>query len=214
MRFSRLAILFLTVAALLRVGAQQQPAPQTEPSKTESVPSPDQAPADSGPPVDAAKVTGSTFGSQYFKFTYELPKGWKTLDDAERVADNRRLSEEDKERSTARLPAPKKGSTKVPVKKNPALALPATSSPEHYSLMVASPTACLRWPARFCLALTSGPTSGCRPSTPQQTTLNSSCPADAPKSSCRRRKLLSAGIPLCVSTSLLRTGRTSRSSSP
>jgi hypothetical protein len=141
MRFPWLVVLFVTVASLLSLETQQQPAPKSEPAKMEPAPTQEQAakPADSGPPVDTAKVTGSTFESQYFKFTYEFPKGWKTLDDVERVADNRRLSEEDKERSTARLPAPKKGWTKVPVKKNPALALPPTSAPEHYSLMVASP---------------------------------------------------------------------------
>jgi hypothetical protein len=140
MRFSWLVVLFVTVA-LLSLEAQQQPAPKSEPAKTEPAPTQEQAakPADSGPAVDAAKVTGKTFESNYFKFTYELPKDWKALDDAERVADNRRLSEEDKEPSTVRLPAPKKGSTKVPVKKNPPLVLPPISVPEHYSLMVASP---------------------------------------------------------------------------
>jgi hypothetical protein len=137
MRLSHLAVLFLTVASLLRVEAKQQPAPK---SKTESL-SQDQSgakPADSGPAVDAASVTGSTFEAQYFKFTYELPKGWRTLDDAVRVAENQKLSDEDKERSTARLPIPKKSTSKTPVKKNPSVVPPSASSPDRYSLMVAS----------------------------------------------------------------------------
>src|ERR1700693_2896031 len=72
MRFSWLVVLFVIVA-LLSLEAQQHPAPKSEPAKTEPAPTQEQAakPADSGPAVDAAKVTGTTFESNYFKFTYE-----------------------------------------------------------------------------------------------------------------------------------------------
>jgi hypothetical protein len=141
MRFSRLIVIFLTIASLAKGEARPQAAPKSEPSESESTRSQEQSPhsADSAPAVDAAKVTGSTFDSQYFKFTYELPKGWKALADAERVGENKKLSDRDKEASVARLPAPKRGTAKTPVRKNPTLVAPPASSPERYSLMVASP---------------------------------------------------------------------------
>lgn len=140
MQFSRLIVIFLTIASLVTVEAQQT-APTSGPPETEPVSSQDQSskPADNGPAVDAAKVTGSTFDSQYFKFTYELPKGWKALDDVERVAENKKLSDQDKEPSAARLPVPRKATAKTPVRKNPALVAPPASSLERYSLMVAGP---------------------------------------------------------------------------
>jgi hypothetical protein len=144
MRFLRLAVmLFFAVASLLRIEARQQSEPKTEPSKAESSTPKHQAPpkaADASPAVDAAKVTGSTFESQYFKFTYELPAGWKALDDSARVTANHRLAEADNERSTAPPPVAKKAASKTPAKRNPALAgALAAPVPDHYSLMVASP---------------------------------------------------------------------------
>ncbi len=125
---------------MTRLQAWQQSAPATESPKTVSAPSPDQAakPAEAGPAVDAAKVTGSTFQSQYFKFTYELPKGWKALDDAVRVSANQMLAQADQDGGAGRPEVSAKTRTKAPVKKNPALASGISAAPESYSLMVAS----------------------------------------------------------------------------
>ena len=88
MQFSRFALIFLVVSAVLTLNAQDKPAAKAEPAKTEPAPAQDQSPA-SGVAVDAVKVTGTTFESPYFKFTYELPAGWKTLDDAARTQANK-----------------------------------------------------------------------------------------------------------------------------
>ena len=120
----------------MRVQAQQA-APATEPAKTQS----DNAkPADNGPAVDAGKVTGSTFESDYFKFTYELPKGWKALDDAARVASNQAAMNDERDRSAEMTTAlPKKTSTRPPtVKKGPGPASSQAPLPASYSLMAAS----------------------------------------------------------------------------
>ena len=90
--FTRLVRLMLVAAFLYAsIGsAQEKPAPKSEPVQTDSAkrqPPQDQSaskPA-SGPAVDAVKLSGSSFESPYFKFTYELPAGWKTLDDAARL---------------------------------------------------------------------------------------------------------------------------------
>ncbi len=103
------------------------------------------AQAPSGVPVDAVKVTGTTFESPYFKFTYELPAGWKTLDDAARRQANRDAIKEDIERSKAAVAAPKKASAKTSAnstpanKPNPAVEHPPVG-PERYSLLAASPS--------------------------------------------------------------------------
>jgi hypothetical protein len=96
-------------------------------------------PADNGPPVDEAKVTAGVFQSAYFKFTYQLPKDWKALDDAIRVAANKQLQEEEiasqavrvRKRPTSAKPASTPASQPVP---------PSHSLMENYSLLVASPT--------------------------------------------------------------------------
>jgi hypothetical protein len=44
--------------------------------------------------MDAAVVKGGEFESTGFKFHYELPKGWKALDDAKRVAANQQLRDQ------------------------------------------------------------------------------------------------------------------------
>jgi len=89
-----------------------------------------------GPPVDAGKVTGSVFKSDYFKFSYELPKDWKALDDAARMAANQTLLQSDRERMSQRPTASKKS---APEKNS---AVPATANaPENYSLLVASSSA-------------------------------------------------------------------------
>lgn len=96
--------------------------------------------ADEGPRVDAAKVTGATFESDYFKFTYELPKGWKALDDAARIASNQALTAEDRDRAAQMTtPLPKKASSKPPtVKKGLGPGSSRAHLPARYSLMAAS----------------------------------------------------------------------------
>jgi hypothetical protein len=139
MRVSRLFVIFLAVASLLGVQAQQPAAP-TEPSKTESTASQGQSgKPGAGSPVDAAKVKGSTFESEYFKFTYELPKGWKALDDASRVAANEMLAQADREREKERATATRKATSKTTEKESSAPAKSTGSAVENYSLMVAGP---------------------------------------------------------------------------
>jgi len=98
-------------------------------------------PADSGPRVDAAKVTGSTFHSDFLNFTYELPKDWKAMDDASRMAANQQLRDEDLARTRSAVATPKK--KPVPAKasapRNPAIAHVQPVALDTYSLMVASP---------------------------------------------------------------------------
>lgn len=95
---------------------------------------------DESPAVDAAKVAGTTFESDYFKFTYELPKGWKALDDAARIASNQALKADDHDRAAQMTaPLPKKMSTKPPIaKKGPGPASSRAPLPASYSLMAAS----------------------------------------------------------------------------
>jgi hypothetical protein len=94
-------------------------------------------PAENGPAVDEAKVSGGVFQSAYFKFTYQLPKDWKALDDAVRVSANKQLQEQEasrpvptRKRSTAAQPASTPASQPV---------APPRSPIENYSLLVASP---------------------------------------------------------------------------
>jgi hypothetical protein len=100
--------------------------------------------APTAPAMDAAVVKGGEFESTGFKFHYGLPKGWKALDDAKRVAANQQLRDQyahPAHRPT--MPASKKPS---PMKKT---ADPTTTDapkrpnvlavPDNFSLMVASP---------------------------------------------------------------------------
>ena len=94
--------------------------------------------AEQGLAVDEAKVTGGVFQSPYFKFTYQLPKDWKALDNAVRVSANKQLQEQDvtrpaatRKRSTAAQP------TSAPAKTP---ATPPQNPLENYSLLVASPS--------------------------------------------------------------------------
>lgn len=123
-----------------------QPA-QNATSPSDTQPAQSAKPAASGPAVDEAKVTGGVFQSPYFKFTYQLPKDWKALDDAVRMAANKQAQEEE----TSAHP--------MPVRKRPANTKPASASTEkpasastekpmaappsnplaNYSLLVASP---------------------------------------------------------------------------
>jgi hypothetical protein len=151
MRLSRLAVLVvLGVTCLLRAEGRQQSepkAPQSKPKaesgKSESAPAPVQAPAKvdtkNNANVDAAGVTGSTFESRYFNFTYELPKGWKALDDSARVASNREVLQEDAERAKVLVSTPKKTSAKSNAPKPQPADSQTPLLPERYSLMAAAP---------------------------------------------------------------------------
>ena len=134
MPLSRLLPISFLFVSLLKLQAQQ-PSKPTDESKPPSANSSAEEKNPERPAVDAAKVTGSTFDSQYFKFTCELPKDWKALDDAARVAANRSLAEEEIER--AKLHAA--GKKNDPHQKNAAPASSPVSSTENYSLMVAIP---------------------------------------------------------------------------
>ena len=146
MQFSRFALIFLLVSAVLTLNAQDKPPAKTDPAKAEAAPAQDQSAAEpaSGVAVDAVKVTGTTFESPYFKFTYELPAGWKTLDDAARTQANKDAIKEDTERLRMAAVVPKKKSTSASAdstpasKPNPTVEHPPVV-PEHYSLLAASP---------------------------------------------------------------------------
>jgi hypothetical protein len=142
MQFSRFAVTVLTISAVLNAHSQEKPAAKAEPAKTapakaESASTPDATAAKpASGPVDAVKMTGSTFESPYFKFTYELPAGWKTLDDAARTAANQQAAQEDQERM--KMAIPKKASAKTPAKSAAAPQHPVLAT-ERYSLLAASP---------------------------------------------------------------------------
>ncbi len=131
-----------TKAADNGADAAQENGSAAESTKTQS-PAVESKPAAEGPAVDAAKVTGSTFESDYFKFTYELPKGWKALDDAVRVASNQAVLAADSDRAAAMTtPLPKKASTRPQTaKKGPGPASSRAPLPARYSLMAASSNA-------------------------------------------------------------------------
>jgi hypothetical protein len=95
-------------------------------------------PADNGPAVDEAKVTGGVFQSAYFKFRYQLPKDWKALDDAARVSANKLLQEQDASRP---MPTRKRSTTAQPAASSPSQQVaPARNPIENYSLLIASPS--------------------------------------------------------------------------
>ena len=141
-----LRFIFILLALTVGVVAQDQPASSKDAAQTpESAPAKGTAPKTEGaqPAVDAASVNGSTFESQYFKFTYELPAGWKALDDAARVKSNREVLEQDAEsaKQMASAPPPKKASSKAGSKPAKAPSVPGTTPViERYNLMAASPT--------------------------------------------------------------------------
>ena len=140
MQFSRLALIFLAVSSFVNVCAQEKPAAKSEPVKAEAPASDQSAAKPPDLPVDDVKVTDSTFESPYFKFTYDLPTGWKTLDDASRKSANRQAMQEDIERARTAIASPKKTSATTPAKPN---TNPQPQGnpvvPERYSLLAASP---------------------------------------------------------------------------
>lgn len=138
MRVSRLPFVFLMLTAF----AMGQDQPAASPQASQTVPAKETAPADASaqPAVDAASVKGSTFESQYFKFTYELPAGWKALDDSARMKSNREVLQQDEETSKLAAEAPKKTASKTGSKASKSATVPAvTPVIERYSLMAASP---------------------------------------------------------------------------
>ena len=139
MQFSRFAIICLALSSFTNVRAQDKPA-ASEPAKVEAPASGQSAAKPSGPAIDDVKVTDATFESPYFKFTYELPTGWKTLDDASRKSSNQQAMQEDLQRAKSEMAIPKKTSSKTPAKTN---TNPQPQGnpviPERYSLMAASP---------------------------------------------------------------------------
>lgn len=142
MRIAYLLIALLVLAGSLM--AQGQPAASQDaapPSQTAPAKDTPSTPATAQPAVDAASVNGTTFESQYFKFTYELPAGWKALDDTTRMKSNREVLEQDEESAKLMAAAPpKKASSKVGSKPTKSAKLPAVSPViERYNLMAASP---------------------------------------------------------------------------
>jgi hypothetical protein len=104
----------------------------------------EQPDAPTAPEMDAAMVAGGEFESTGFKFHYELPKGWKALDDAKRVAANQQLR--DQYAHPVHSPNVRAGKKPLPMKKttDPTIGdapkrpvVPAV--PNNFSLMVASP---------------------------------------------------------------------------
>jgi hypothetical protein len=98
----------------------------------------------SAPAIDAAVVKGGEFESTGFKFHYELPKGWRALDDAKRVAANQQLRDQYAHPvHNPNMPASKKKSqmqkTTDPTTKNGPKRSIAPAIPNNFSLMVASP---------------------------------------------------------------------------
>ncbi len=142
MQFSRLTLIFLALSLTVNVCAQAAPASKSEAAKAESAASNQAAAKPSGPAADDVKVTDSTFESPYFKFTFDLPAGWKTLDDATRKAANDLAMREDMDRARATPAIPRKAAAQSTEKAstNPK---PQPQSkpvvPERYSLMAASP---------------------------------------------------------------------------
>ena len=130
-------LLLASIASAQATQSQSQSAPESQAPAAAAQPS---KPADPGLPVDDAKVTGGVFQSAFFKFTYQLPKDWKALDDTVRMAANKQFQEQ--ESSSVRVPSPRKrpttakpesaGSTNTPV-------APPIHPLENYSLLVASP---------------------------------------------------------------------------
>jgi len=138
MRFTRFFLILLSLAGVCAAQTQAAPAAGSkDAAKAQSTTSASQGAAKPESPkvaVDAAKVTGSTFESQYFKFTYQLPKDWKAMDDAARVASNRELLKEDAAAAATPISIPRKASSKTPVK-----SVVQPPAPARYSLMAAGP---------------------------------------------------------------------------
>src|ERR1700730_15049271 len=104
--------------------------------------------APSAPAIDAAVVKGGKFESTGFRFHYELPLGWKALDDAKRVAANQQLRDQYAHPvHNPNMPASKKTSAQKKADPTTTANAPTTAPrrtsvpaiPNNFSLMVASP---------------------------------------------------------------------------
>ena len=140
MRVSRfvLILLALTVGGM----AQDRPAASKDAAPPSQAAPARETSSSTQPAVDAATVNGTTFESQYFKFTYELPPGWKALDDSARMQSNREVLEQDEESAKQMAAAPpKKASAKTGSKPTKGATVPGvTPVIERYNLMAASPS--------------------------------------------------------------------------
>jgi len=135
-RFS-LAVILLAGFSLAAAQQTQSSPSQSDSPQAQSATQEPTSTTSSGTPVDAGKVTGTTFQSDYFKFSFEFPKDWKALDDAVRMAANQALLQSDRERVSQHPVTGKKSVS--PDKKS---VVPASASaPENYSLLVASSSA-------------------------------------------------------------------------
>ena len=135
MRYLRSLFCVLLLTSL--AGAQAEPSPP-EPAQSATTPSNTTQPSEHRPAVDEANVNGGVFQSAYFKFTYELPKDWKALDDASRVAANKQFQEQETASSSAAVPSRKRPLTSQPAASKPVVVSAAPM--ENYSLLVASPS--------------------------------------------------------------------------
>lgn len=139
-------LLLASMASAQAAQSPSQPAQNATPP-TDTQPAQSAKPAANGPAVDEAKVTGGVFQSPYFKFTYQLPKDWKALDDAVRMAANKQAQEE--ETSAHPMPVRKRPANTKPASvstEKPAsastekpMAAPPSNPLANYSLLVASP---------------------------------------------------------------------------
>ncbi len=128
--------------SIAAIGAQP-PTPATPaPAPSATTPQASAVPAD----LDAARVVDGEFESTGFKFHYQLPPGWKALDDAKRVAANQQLRDQYAHPvHNPNMPSSKKASAQR--KADPTTAgAPSTAPtrvapaiPNNFSLMVASP---------------------------------------------------------------------------
>jgi hypothetical protein len=140
MRIGYFSLALVVLAGSLM--AQEQPAASQDATPpSQPTPAKDAPAASAQPAVDAASVKGTTFESQYFKFTYELPAGWKALDDSARMKSNREVLEQDEESAKQMSDAPpKRGSSKATSKPTKSAKVPGVSPViERYNLMAASP---------------------------------------------------------------------------
>jgi hypothetical protein len=139
MRYFWLALSLLVFGCIGNAQEPQGQAPAEKQSpKAEQSTESSAKPATDGPAVDGANVTGSTFRSEFFKFTYELPKDWQALDDAIRVSENQKLRQEEEDR-IAHLPVPKRKPGATPTAaKRAASDHHEDASTERYNLLAAS----------------------------------------------------------------------------
>lgn len=136
---SLFSVLLLTFMASAQAAQSSSQPAQNSTAPSDTQPAQSAKPAASGPAVDEAKVTGGVFQSPFFKFTYQLPKDWKSLDDAVRMAANKQMQQE--ETSAHPMPVRKRpaNAKPAPASTEKPMAMPPSNPLENYSLLVASP---------------------------------------------------------------------------